>query len=165
MSLERMREIEAVDTVGRTMTVQAGVPLQRIQEEALEQGLFFPLDLGARGSCQIGGNVSTNAGGNRVIRYGMSRNLVLGLETVLADGTVLSGLNRMVKNNSGYDLKQLFIGSEGTLGVVTRVVLRLERRPETRVSSSGGSIRARARRPSDCPGVRRRQHRAHGTHG
>lgn len=131
MSLERMREIEAVDTVGRTMTVQAGVPLQRIQEEALEQGLFFPLDLGARGSCQIGGNVSTNAGGNRVIRYGMSRNLVLGLETVLADGTVLSGLNRMVKNNSGYDLKQLFIGSEGTLGVVTRVVLRLERRPKS----------------------------------
>jgi FAD/FMN-containing dehydrogenase len=131
LSLERMREIEDIDSVGRTMTVQAGVPLQRIQEEAEANGLFFPLDLGARGSCQIGGNVATNAGGNRVIRYGMTRSLVLGLETVLADGTILSSLTRMVKNNSGYDLRQLFIGSEGTLGVVTRVVLRLERQPKS----------------------------------
>ncbi len=131
LSLERLNTIEDVDTLGRTLLTQAGVPLQRIQQAALEAGMIFPLDLGARGSCQIGGNVATNAGGNRVIRFGMTRQMVLGLEAVLADGTVLSNLNRMVKNNSGYDLKQLFIGSEGTLGVVTRVVLRLEREPRS----------------------------------
>ncbi len=125
LSLERLTDIEEVDLVGRTMTVQAGVPLQTIQERARKSGLLFPLDMGARGSCTIGGNASTNAGGNRVIRYGMARALILGLEVVLADGTVLSSLNRMIKNNAGYDLKHLFIGSEGTLGVVTRVVLRL----------------------------------------
>ena len=86
---------------------------------------MFPLDLGARGCATIGGNIATNAGGNRVIRYGMMRDIVLGIEAVLADGTVLNALNRMIKNNSGYDLKHLFIGSEGTLGVVTRAVLRL----------------------------------------
>lgn len=131
LSLERLDAIEDVDRVGRTLLAQAGVPLQRIQEAALDAGMIFPLDLGARGSCQIGGNVATNAGGNRVVRFGMTRQMVLGLEAVLADGTVLSSLNRMVKNNSGYDLKQLFIGSEGTLGVVTRVVLRLEREPRS----------------------------------
>ena len=87
--------------------------------------MVFPLDLGARDSCTVGGNISTNAGGLRVLRYGMMRNLVLGIEAVLADGTVLTSLNRMLKNNAGYDLKQLFIGSEGTLGVVTRAELRL----------------------------------------
>jgi FAD/FMN-containing dehydrogenase len=97
---------------------------------------MFPLDLGARGSCTIGGNVSTNAGGVRVLRYGMMRNLVLGLEAVLADGKVLCSLNRMLKNNAGYDLKQLFIGSEGTLGIVTRVDLRLVARP----SSAGTAL-------------------------
>ena len=91
--------------------------------------LFFPLDLGARGSATIGGNISTNAGGNRVIRYGMMRDLVLGLEAVMADGTVVSSLNHLIKNNAGYDLKQLFIGSEGTLGVVTQAVLRLRPKP------------------------------------
>ena len=125
LSLERMRKIEELDEVGRTMTVQAGAPLQTIQDAAETAGLMFPLDLGARGSCTIGGNVATNAGGNRVIRYGMTRDMVLGLEAVLADGTVLSSLNKMIKNNAGYDLKQLFIGTEGTLGIVTRVVLRL----------------------------------------
>jgi FAD/FMN-containing dehydrogenase len=131
LSTERLQRIEAVDSTNRTMTVQAGVPLQRIQDEAAQHGLFFPLDLGARGSCTIGGNIATNAGGNRVIRYGMTRELVLGLEAVLADGTVLSAMNRMLKNNAGYDLKQLFIGSEGTLGVVTRAVLRLREAPRT----------------------------------
>ena len=131
LSLERMNAIEEIDTLGRSLLTQAGVPLQRIQEAAADVDMIFPLDLGARGSCQIGGNVATNAGGNRVVRFGMTRNLILGLETVLADGTVLSNLNRMVKNNSGYDLKQLFIGSEGTLGVVTRVVVRLEREPKS----------------------------------
>jgi FAD/FMN-containing dehydrogenase len=120
-----MNRIEAVDVLGRTLTVQAGVPLQQIHAAAEAAGLMFPVDLGARGSCQIGGNVATNAGGLRVIRYGMTRDNVLGLEAVLADGTVVSSLNHMLKNNSGYDLKQLFIGSEGTLGVVTRLVLRL----------------------------------------
>lgn len=125
ISLERMNQIEEIDEVGRTMTVQAGVPLQTLQDAAEAAGLFFPVDLGARGSCQIGGNVSTNAGGNRVIRFGMMRDNVLGLEAVLADGTVVTSLNTMIKNNAGYDLKQLFIGSEGTLGVITRLVLRL----------------------------------------
>ena len=131
ITLERMTAIEEIDPVGRTMTVQAGAALQSIQEAAEAEGLLFPLDLGARGSCTIGGNVATNAGGNRTIRYGMTRDSVLGLEAVLADGTVLSSLNKMVKNNAGYDLKHLFVGSEGTLGVVTRVVLRLERRPRS----------------------------------
>ena len=129
LSVERLNQIEAVDVVGRTMRVGAGVKLQHAQEEADRNNLMFPLDLGARGSCTIGGNVSTNAGGVRVLRYGMMRNLVLGLEAVLADGTVLSSLNRMLKNNAGYDLKHLFIGSEGTLGIVTRVDLRLVARP------------------------------------
>ena len=131
ITLERMTAIEEIDPVGRTMTVQAGAALQKIQEAAEAEDLLFPLDLGARGSCTIGGNVATNAGGNRVIRYGMTRDSVLGLEAVLADGTVLSSLNKMVKNNAGYDLKHLFVGSEGTLGIVTRVVLRLERRPRS----------------------------------
>ncbi len=135
LSLERMREIERVDAAGRTMTTQAGVTLQRIQEAAAAEDLFFPLDLGARGSAQIGGNIATNAGGNRVIRFGMIRDMVLGLEAVLADGTVLSSMNQMLKNNAGYDLKQLFVGTEGTLGVVTRAVLRLREAPVTRASA------------------------------
>lgn len=129
ISMERMRSIEAIDPVGRTMLVQAGVPMQAAQEAAAEQGLLFAVDLGARGSATVGGNVSTNAGGNRVIRYGMMRENVLGLEAVLADGTVISSLNHLLKNNAGYDLKQLFIGSEGTLGLVTRVVMRLHPQP------------------------------------
>ncbi len=131
LSLERLNRIEEVDEVGRTMVVGAGVPLQRVQEAARQHGLLFPLDLGARGSCQIGGNIATNAGGNRVIRYGMTRDMVLGLEAVLADGTVLESMSKMVKNNSGYDLKQLFIGTEGTLGIVTRAVLRLQPEPKS----------------------------------
>jgi len=129
LSLERMNRVEEVDVIGRTATVQAGCVLERLQEAASREGLFFPLDLGARGSCTIGGNVATNAGGSNVIRYGMMRALVLGLEAVLADGTIVSSMNRMLKNNTGYDLKQLFIGSEGTLGVVTRVVVALQESP------------------------------------
>jgi len=129
LSLERMRNIESVDAMGRTMTVQAGCVLQQVQEAAAEHDLLYGLDLGARGSCTVGGNVSTNAGGLSVLRYGMTREQVLGLEVVLADGTVLNSMNALLKNNAGYDLKQLFIGSEGTLGVITRVVLRL--RPNT----------------------------------
>lgn len=131
LSLELMNRIEELDTVGRTATVQAGVVLQNLQENAEQAGLLFPLDLGARGSCTIGGNIATNAGGNRVIRYGMTRDMVLGLEAVLADGTVISSLNKMIKNNAGYDLKQLFIGCEGTLGIITRAVLRLQEMPKS----------------------------------
>jgi FAD/FMN-containing dehydrogenase len=129
LSLERMNEIEEIDPVGRTITCQSGVTLQTIQETAESENMIFPLDLGARGSCSIGGNISTNAGGNRVIRYGMTRESVLGIEAVTSNGTVLSSMNRMIKNNAGYDLKQLFIGTEGTLGIVTRCVLRLREAP------------------------------------
>jgi FAD/FMN-containing dehydrogenase len=131
LSLERMNAIEEIDPVQRIALVQAGVVLQQLQEAVEIHDLIFPLDLGARGSATIGGNLATNAGGNRVIRYGMMRAMVLGLEAVLADGTVVSSLNRMIKNNAAYDLKQIFIGSEGTLGVVTRVVLRLFERPRS----------------------------------
>jgi len=131
LSLERMNRIEAVDVVNRTLTVEAGVPLQKIHELAEEADLLFPLDLGARGSCTIGGNISTNAGGNSVIRYGMMREQLLGVEAVLADGTVISSLKGVIKNNTGYDLKQLFVGSEGTLGIVTRAVLRLRPLPRS----------------------------------
>jgi FAD/FMN-containing dehydrogenase len=129
LSLERMNRVEDIDAGDGTVTVQAGCTLQGLCEAVEEKGLFFPLDLGARGSATIGGNVSTNAGGNRVLRYGMTRELVLGLEAVLADGTIVSSLNHLIKNNAGYDLKQLFIGTEGTLGIVTRAVLRLRPKP------------------------------------
>jgi len=130
LSLERMHRVESLDAAGATMTAQAGVLLQVAKDHASEAGFMFAMDFGARGSATIGGCIATNAGGNGVIRYGMMREQVLGLEVVLADGTVLSSMNRMLKNNAGYDLKQLFIGTEGTLGVVTRAVLRL--RPELR---------------------------------
>ena len=129
ISLEKMNRIESIDVQGGIAIVEAGVILEALQQAALEQDLVFPLDLGARGSCTIGGNIATNAGGINVLRYGMMRNLVLGLEAVTADGTVISSMNQMLKNNAGYDLKQLFIGSEGTLGIVTRAVLKLFPRP------------------------------------
>ena len=132
LSLERMRNIEEINPVQRTATVEAGVTLQALQEAVEEHALMFPLDLGARGTATLGGNAATNAGGNRVIRYGMMRDMVLGLEAVLADGTVVSSLNHLIKNNAGYDLRQLFIGSEGTLGVITRLVLRLREQPSAR---------------------------------
>ncbi len=132
VSLERMHGMDPVDTVNRTITVEAGVPLQKVQEVAEAAGLLFPLDFGARGSAQIGGAISTNAGGNSVIRYGMTREQLLGIEAVLADGTVISSMKDVIKNNTGYDLKQLFVGSEGTLGIVTRAVLRLRPAPRSR---------------------------------
>jgi FAD/FMN-containing dehydrogenase len=141
LSLERMRKIESVDPVNRTMTLEAGVPLETVQQEADRHGLLYPVDFGARGSAQIGATVATNAGGNSVIRYGMTRDSVLGLEAVLADGTVISSMNRMIKNNAAYDLKQLFVGTEGTLGVVTRLVLRLREAPrstQTAMVACGG---------------------------
>lgn len=129
VSLERMRAIGEVDPVGRTVTVEAGAPLEAVHAAVAPYGLTYGVDLGARGSCTIGGNIATNAGGNTVIRYGMTRDNVLGLEAVLADGTIVSSMNALLKNNAGYDLKQLFVGSEGTLGLVTRAVLRLHPAP------------------------------------
>ena len=125
ISMERMRQVIELDPAAATITVEAGVAMETVQKTADAAELFFPLDLGGRGSCQIGGNLSTNAGGNRVLRFGMARDLVLGLEAVLADGTVIDSLRKVMKNNTGYDLRQLFIGAEGTLGIITKVVLKL----------------------------------------
>lgn len=130
ISLERMNGIEPVDVAGKTVTVAAGATVQAVQEAAAEQDLLFGVDWGARGSAMVGGSIAANAGGSAVLRYGMMREQVLGLEVVLADGTVLSSMNNLLKNNTGYDLKHLFIGSEGTLGIVTGAVLRLRPAPK-----------------------------------
>lgn len=135
ISLERLSGIEEIDEQAMTMTVKSGTPLQVIQEAALEKGLVFPMDIGSRGTATIGGNVSTNAGGVQVIRYGMTRSLIMGLEVVLPNGTIITSLNKMLKNNAGFDLKHLFIGAEGTLGVVTRVVVRLFPKPKSRCTA------------------------------
>lgn len=132
ISLENLAGIEEIDTAAGTMTLKAGTVLEVAQNAAAEAGMLLAIDLGARGSCQIGGNISTNAGGIRVIRHGVTRDNVLGLEVVLADGTVLSMLNKMTKNNTGYDLRQFFIGAEGTLGIITRAVVKLKPRPPAR---------------------------------
>jgi len=129
LSLERMSGIEEIDPASATLTALAGTPLAMIQQAADEAGFLCGIDLGARGTCTIGGNIATNAGGNQVLRYGMARRNTLGLEVVLADGTVVRSLNKMLKNNAGYDWTQLFIGSEGTLGVVTRAVIGLHPKP------------------------------------
>ena len=125
LSVRRMRGVRQVDPVGDTMTLEAGVVLAAAQQLAGAAGRLFPLSLGSEGSCTVGGTISTNAGGTAVLRYGMMRDLVLGLEVVLPDGRVWDGLRVVRKDNTGYDLKQLFIGAEGTLGIVTAAVLRL----------------------------------------
>jgi FAD/FMN-containing dehydrogenase len=125
LSLGRLRRVRAVDPVDNTITVEAGCTLQAVQQAASEVDRLFPLSLAAEGSCQIGGNLSTNAGGVHVVRYGNSRDLVLGLEVVTADGTLWDGLRALRKDNTGYDLKHLFLGAEGTLGVITAAVLKL----------------------------------------
>lgn len=129
LSMERMNNITEIDQASRTMTVEAGVILQTVQETAAENGFLYPLDLGGRGTATIGGNISTNAGGNRVVRYGMTRDQILALEVVLADGTILPMQGKSIKNNTGYDLKHLFISGEGTLGVVTKAILRMRTLP------------------------------------
>jgi FAD/FMN-containing dehydrogenase len=131
LSLERMTALQDVEPTAGTIIAEAGVPLQVVQEKADAAGLVFGVDIGARGTATIGGNIATNAGGIRVLRYGNFRAQVLGLEAVLTDGSVLSSLKGLAKDNSGYDLSQLFIGSEGTLGVVTRACLRLHPKPIT----------------------------------
>lgn len=135
INLSRMNQVIDFDTVGGTIRVQAGMVLQQLCEYVEAQGWYFPMDMGSRGSCHIGGNVATNAGGNRVLRYGTMRELVLGLEVVLADGTVMPMLNYGLKNNTGIDLKHLFIGSEGTLGIISQVILRLFPLPARRYSA------------------------------
>ncbi|MFK7806325.1 MAG: FAD-binding oxidoreductase [Saprospiraceae bacterium] len=135
IAMEKMNQVLEIDEQSRTMTIQAGVILENIQQAAEEKNLLFPLNFGAKGSAQIGGIISTNAGGLRVFRYGMTRNLVLGLEAVMADGTIISSLKKIIKDNSAYDLKQLFIGSEGTLGIVTKAILKLVEAPKSRTSA------------------------------
>ena len=135
VSLEKMNAIEVVDTQTRTVTAQAGAILENVLTAAEKEDLFLPLSFGAKGSAQVGGVVSTNAGGLRVFRYGMTRSWVLGLEVVLPDGTIIENLKTLRKDNSGIDLKQLFIGAEGILGVVTKVVFRLIEKPQTRLSA------------------------------
>lgn len=125
ISLERMRQVREIDSEGATMVVEAGCPLATVREHAAGAGLLFPLSLASEGTATIGGNIATNAGGNMTVRYGNTRRQVLGLEVVLADGRILDGLTALRKDNSGYDLNQLFIGSEGTLGIVTAASLAL----------------------------------------
>ena len=129
LALGRMNRIRAIDPVNFTMTVDAGCILAQLQEAAAEIDRLFPLSLGAEGSCQIGGNLSTNAGGIAVLRYGNTRELTLGLEVVLPDGQIWDGLRGLRKDNTGYDLKQLFIGAEGTLGVITAATVKLFPKP------------------------------------
>src|SRR5690349_19486512 len=129
VSLSRMNRVRGLDALNDTITVEAGCVLAAVQKAAADAGRLFPLSLAAEGSCQIGGNLSTNAGGVNVLRYGNAREQVLGLEVVLPDGRVWDGLRGLRKDNTGYDLKQLFLGAEGTLGVITAAVLRLYPRP------------------------------------
>jgi FAD/FMN-containing dehydrogenase len=135
IALGRMNRIRNVDPLNNTMTVEAGCVLANIQRAAADVDRLFPLSLGAEGSCQIGGNLSTNAGGVNVLRYGNTRDLVLGIEAVLPDGRIWNGLRSLRKDNTGYDLKHLFIGAEGTLGIITAAVLKLFPRPSANATA------------------------------
>jgi FAD/FMN-containing dehydrogenase len=138
LSLSRLNKIREIDPQGNTMTAEAGVVLQKIQDEAANAGRFFPLSLGSEGSCQIGGNLASNAGGTAVLAYGNARDLVLGLEVVTAKGQIWHGLRKLKKDNTGYDLKNLFIGSEGTLGIITAAVLKLFPAPRAKATAFVG---------------------------
>ncbi len=135
LSLARLNRVRAIDTANSTMTVEAGCVLQAVQEAAAAQGLLFPLSLAAEGSCTIGGNLATNAGGTQVLRYGNARELCLGLEVVTVTGEIWDGLSGLRKDNTGYDLRDLFIGSEGTLGVITAATLKLHPQPAARCTA------------------------------
>jgi FAD/FMN-containing dehydrogenase len=135
LSLGRMHKVRALDAVNRTITVDAGCILQQIQDEAAAQGCLFPLSLAAEGSCTIGGNLSTNAGGTAVLRYGNARELCLGLEVVTPQGAIWNGLRGLRKDNTGYDLRDLFIGAEGTLGIITGAVLKLFPQPKAALTA------------------------------
>ncbi|MER0239156.1 FAD-binding oxidoreductase [Fulvimarina sp. MAC8] len=138
INLARLDDIRELDTVGRTMTVGAGVVLQTVHEKADGADLFFPLSLGAKGSCQIGGNLSSNAGGTGALAYGVARDLCLGIEAVLPNGEIIHGLRRLKKDNRGYDLRHLLIGAEGTLGIITGAVLKLFPKPKGREVAYAG---------------------------
>lgn len=138
LSLERLNRIRSVDPQGNMMIAEAGVTLAAAQKAAEEAGRLFPLSIASEGSCQIGGNLATNAGGTQVLAYGNARSLVLGLEAVLPDGRVWEGLRALRKDNTGYDLRDLFIGSEGTLGVITAAVLKLFPAPKSRATAIAG---------------------------
>jgi FAD/FMN-containing dehydrogenase len=135
VNLSRMNRVRSVDTDNNTMTVEAGCVLANLQQAADQAGRLFPLSLGAEGSCEIGGNLSTNAGGTGVLRYGNTRELVLGLEVVLPDGRIWDGLRSLRKDNTGYDLKHLFVGAEGTLGIITAAVLKLFAKPRSQATA------------------------------
>ena len=135
LSLRRMNRVRAIDAANATITVEAGMPLATLQAEAAAAGLHFPLSLASEGSCTVGGNLSTNAGGTAVLRYGNTRELTLGIEVVLADGRVLPALRGLRKDNTGSDLKQLFIGAEGTLGIVTAAVMKLFPAPRSQATA------------------------------
>jgi FAD/FMN-containing dehydrogenase len=135
LSTRRMRRVRAVDPINNTLTVDAGVTLLEVQQAASAAGRLFPLSLSAEGSCTIGGNLATNAGGVQVLRYGNARELCLGLEVVTADGKVWDGLRGLRKDNTGYDLRDLFIGSEGTLGVITAATLKMHPQPASRMTA------------------------------
>ena len=155
LSVERLNAIETFDEASATVRVQAGVVLETLQRFLAERGYDMPVDLGARGSCQVGGMIATNAGGIKVLRYGHMREQVRGLEVVLADGSVVSGLNILRKNNTGLDLKQVFIGSEGTLGVITRAVLQVQPKPEAFRTALAG-LASRDRLPALLQAARAR---------
>ena len=135
VNTSKMNKVIEVDSFNQSIIVESGCILQNIQDTAEDHGLLFPLSLSAEGTCQIGGNVSTNAGGVNVLKYGMAREQVMGIETVLPDGSIYSDLKSLRKNNTGYDLKQLFIGAEGTLGIITKVSLRLSSSPNEEITS------------------------------
>jgi len=135
LSLNRMQKIRALDTENNTITVDAGCILSDVQNAARDAGKLFPLSLAAEGSCRIGGNLSTNAGGVQVLKYGNARDLALGLEVVLADGQIWNGLKGLRKDNTGYDMKHLFMGSEGTLGIITGAVLKLYPQPKSTITA------------------------------
>ena len=146
ISMRRMDKIREIDTASNTMTCEAGVVLQIAQQKAAEVDRLFPLSLGAEGSCTIGGNLSTNAGGTAALAYGVAREMALGLEVVLADGRILNVLSKLKKDNTGYDLRNLFIGAEGTLGIITAATLKLFPKPRAIETAFVGLQIARRRR-------------------
>ena len=135
LSLSRLNRVRAIDTLNDTLTAEAGCLLQHVQEQASAAGRLFPLSLASEGSCTIGGNLSTNAGGTAVLRYGSMRELTLGLEVVTPAGDIWNGLRGLRKDNTGYDLRDLFIGAEGTLGIITTAVLKLYAQPAARLTA------------------------------
>jgi FAD/FMN-containing dehydrogenase len=157
VSLERMNTVREIDIAGNTMIVEAGVVLETIQRIADDQDRLFPLSLASQGSCQIGGNISTNAGGIAVLSYGNTRDMVLGLEVVTPAGDIWNGLRRLKKDNTGYDLRDLFIGAEGTLGIVTAAVVKLFAKPRGRVAAFAGLAA-----PEDCLALLQRAQRIAG---